>query len=772
VADSTHRVFLSHSSKDKDFVQELYRRLTRDGVSCFFDAESIGWGQNWVRALERALDECEYVVFVLSPDFCNSEWVEVERTSSIADDPSGNKRKVLPLMLRPCSDLPTFPRFLRHIQMLDVSTNSKFEALYPRICQDLGGIPRDDKITSDRTKLPPIYPLPEKHRMPFRSIGEQFVGRVDSFWKLHDLLFRDSTAVIQGVGVIPGIGGLGKTQLAIEYAHRFGSAYTGGVYWIGAEEGLGALIRHVSTAAGIEVDPKAEEAIQVEQLWRGLNRLAGPSLIVIDNFPENAPLRPYLPPTGRVHTLITTHRRDLGHPSVLLDVLSVEDGVRLLNSGTRRFGAEAAGLVERLGGLPLVLELAKGYLNYRQGLSIPGLLSEMATAGELELVTEFASEYRDELPSGHGSDVVKTFQVSWQVASESGQQVLRAMGELAPAGVPRTLLRGVLQWPETAGRQDRLSGALDELVRLSLVEFDANANPVAHRLVLAFARHRNVADSETPFDRCRDAIQAQMSRAFQDPDASTIRELELLVVHAEFLLAGSRLSAEEFIDLAGQLGQHHLTCGRYLGAKRSFNASLEMAARAFGPGHPVFASKQSSLAMVLQKLGQLEESRDLLRQALASNQKTFGPGHPSIATRQSNLALVLRDLGQLEEARDLLRQALACHQKTFEPGHPSVAIGQSNLALVLKDLGQLEEARELLRQALASDQKTFEPGHPSIAISQWNLALVLKGLGQLEEARDLLRQAYGAYLNRFGADHPGTKKIENNLKSLGKEPSS
>ena len=86
-------VFLSHSSKDKEFVRELYRRLTRDGVSCFFDAESIGWGDNWVRALERALDSCEHVVFVLSPDFCNSEWVEVERTSSIADDPSGLNAK-------------------------------------------------------------------------------------------------------------------------------------------------------------------------------------------------------------------------------------------------------------------------------------------------------------------------------------------------------------------------------------------------------------------------------------------------------------------------------------------------------------------------------------------------------------------------------------------------------------------------------------------------------------------------------------------------------
>ena len=101
MSDSGYRVFLSHSSKDKEFVKELYRRLTRDGVSCFFDSESIGWGENWVRALERALDECENVVFVLSPDFCNSEWAEVERTSSIARDPGGLKRKVRPLMLRP-----------------------------------------------------------------------------------------------------------------------------------------------------------------------------------------------------------------------------------------------------------------------------------------------------------------------------------------------------------------------------------------------------------------------------------------------------------------------------------------------------------------------------------------------------------------------------------------------------------------------------------------------------------------------------------------------
>src|SRR6266566_3582312 len=141
MAVPAHQVFLSHSGKDKEFVKELYRRLTRDGVACFFDIESIGWGDNWVRALERAVDECSYIVFVLSPDFCNSQWAEVERTSNMADDPAGLKRKVRPLTLRECRHLPAFPRFLRQVQAIDVSTTSLFEQNYERICRKLGGVP-------------------------------------------------------------------------------------------------------------------------------------------------------------------------------------------------------------------------------------------------------------------------------------------------------------------------------------------------------------------------------------------------------------------------------------------------------------------------------------------------------------------------------------------------------------------------------------------------------------------------------------------------------
>ena len=164
-----------------------------------------------------------------------------------------------------------------------------------------------------------------------------------------------------------------------------------------------------------------------------------------------------------------------------------------------------------------------------------------------------------------------------------------------------------------------------------------------------------------------------MNSAVLRPDAADISELNSLVPHAESLWLGVRFVRKPSQD------------------------------------------SRTGWELTPRPLGRYSDALRKLREALASAEKTFEPGHPSIAIRQSNLAVLLERSGQLEEARDLLRQVLASDEKTFEPGHPTIAIRQSNLAVVLQDLGQLEEARDLLRKALASDEKTFEPGHPSIA---------------------------------------------------------
>jgi hypothetical protein len=392
-----YRVFLSYSRADGEFVRELHRRLTRDGVSCFLDSDSLRSGDNWIQALERAIYACEHIVFVLSPEFCNSEWAQRERTGALA---SG--RKAHALMLRACDHLPQFPLLLRDIQQIDVSTDGAFEKNYPRLCEALGGVVRSEEEHHDRSSLPPVQQLPLRHRMPYRSLGDSFVGRVEPFWKLRDSLFRNSSTVLQGTAAIVGTGGLGKTQLAIEYAHRLGASYMAGVYWVDAELGLSSLITEIGIAAGIDLDTKADQRRQLEQLWQGLNRLHGAALLILDNFPENIPLQPWLPTTGRVHTLITTRRQDLRHPTVPIDTLTATEALKLLNSGDRQFDREIAEpLIERLGGLPLALELAKGYLNRRRRVGISDLLMHMDAAGELAMLRRFASEFGDVLPTGH-----------------------------------------------------------------------------------------------------------------------------------------------------------------------------------------------------------------------------------------------------------------------------------------------------------------------------------------------------------------------------------
>ena len=754
-------VFLSHSSKDKVFVRELHRRLSRDGVVCFFDEESIEWGENFVVSLERGIDECEFFVAVLSPEFVQSKWVELERTSAMADDPAGLKRKIRPLLLRPCE----VPRFLKPIQLIDVSSEALFEENYPRICQGLGGTVRSDpEAPTDRNALPPVTPLPPLYRMPYRSLGGKFIGRVAPLWRVYDQLSQGKTSIVEGVGVVCGAGGLGKTQLAVEYVHRFNCHYPGGVFWVEADQGIARLIDVLSRTAKIEVDGKRPMADQLEGIWTELNRRAA-ILVVLDNFPEREPLEPWLPPGGSIHVLVTTRRRDLTrHPQVSLPLLTVEEGLALLNSGHRRFGREAAALVEDVGGLPLALELLRSYLDRRPDISVAGLRQTMVEAGEVALLGEFAAEYRDEFPTRHERDVAATFQVSWQLACEDGKQVLRVMSQLAPAPVPLRLLRAVLGWRESPGARDRLAKATADLWDLSLVDRSETGGPAAHRLILGFVRHLPESDSLRP--QTVAAVEKEMSRAFDDQDTASFQELEAVVPHAEWLVVREDLAAESAIGIATALGWHHGTWGRFLSSKSFYRDALNRSERSYAPGHPSIAESQSNLALVLSDLGELEEARDLLRQALASDEASYAAGHPSIAIDQSILALVLQDLGELEEARDLLRKALASDEASYAVGHPSIATRQSNLALVLSDLGELEEARDLLRQALASDEASYAAGHPSIAIDQSNLATVLMDLGEPREARDLQRKALASAEASYAPGHPSIAISQSNLATV------
>jgi len=632
---------------------------------------------------------------------------------------------------------------------------------------------------AERGQLPPERHLPAGSRMPFRSLGNRFVGRTQALWELYDLLFKENVAVVSGVGVIAGTGGLGKTQLAIEYARRFGYLYEGGVWWVEADQGLGAMITLVSGAAKIDVNGELPEREQAEQLWDALRGRAA-SLLVLDNFPDGGKLTAHLPTSGAVQALVTTRRGDLNHPKLALPTLEPGAALDLLNSRDRKFGVEAHPLLEALGRLPLAIELTCSFLNRRKDLDPPELLVEMRKVGEMGTLRAFAKRYGDQLPSKHELDIAATFQVSWDLLGAPARRTLRAIAEMAPAPIPLRLLRAIAEMAPPPARfrllrsilrmrktdlDNSLADSIAELERASLAERNDQGDLSIHRLVRSFVLFITPL-RESMRGLVAKAVEREMARVVDEADKRGYIELETVAAHAEVLARADRVDPLGKANLWAYAGKQHLAHGRYVIAKAAMERSRQEAEHSLDPGHPNIAAYQSDLASVLRHLGELTAARDLFRRALVSAEASLEPGHRFLASYQSNLAQVLQDLGELKEARDMLRLALASAEASIEPGHPSIAIFQSSLALVLKDLGELEEARDLMRAALAADKAFFEPGHPSIASCQTNLAMVLDNLGEFEEARDLMRAALAADEVFFEPGHPSIAKRRANLATV------
>ncbi|MCP4693442.1 MAG: hypothetical protein GY859_35715, partial [Desulfobacterales bacterium] len=297
---------------------------------------------------------------------------------------------------------------------------------------------------------------------------------------------------------------------------------------------------------------KLEQALseqgQLARLWKDFI-LSRPVLIILDNFPEIEDLNPCLPPTGSIHILVTTRRRDLTMASsVPLDCLTPGEGLALLNKGDRQFGDGAKKLVEALGGLPLALELARNFLNLRPTLTIDGLLRDIGKVGEINALETFASRYGNQLPTGHIKEVAATIQLSWNLASDQARAVMQAMARLGPTPVPRRLLRKILNLDSENSIEDPLDDAVSELAKeLSLAELDEEHDPSLHRLIAAFVRTTSPGE-EAPLGDVVNAVENEMARVTDVKDTLAHRELVKVTPHAERLVTSGEIEPESAIE--------------------------------------------------------------------------------------------------------------------------------------------------------------------------------------------------------------------------------
>jgi len=662
----------------------------------------------------------------------------------------------------------------------------------------LGKAERDQIAAS---ALPPIWNLPHLR-------NPNFTGRESLLARLRSALTSGQPAAL--TQAIHGLGGVGKTQLAVEYAYRHAAEYDL-VWWVRAEEPAALAADYAALAAPLNLPQKDEpdQRLVVQAVRRWLAQNTG-WLLIFDNARRPEDLRPYLPPGGAGHVLVTSRYsawRGVANP-LTVQVWERAESVAFLLKRTGQTDETAADkLAEALGDLPLALAQAGAYVD----------ATRTSLGDYLDLFQSRRTElWEDERsPLGYPHTVATTWSLAMeQIGQDSpaGVDLLNLCAFLGPDDIPQTLLSEGgehLPQPLSATVTDPLAmnKAVAALLQYSLIERTEDALSV-HRMVQAVTRDRLPGDARRTWAEAAvrlvdDALRLGDTRDVQTwavcarllPHAlAAARHAEAFQVASEatgYLLnqaAGYLYGRAEFVEakalleralaiFEGQLGPEHpqvatafnnlglvlKDLGDLAGARAAYERALAIAEAAYGPGHPNVASTVNNLGGVLQDLGDLAGARAHYERALAIFEKVLGADHPNVATLVNNLGSVLQALVDLAEARAHFERALAIWEKQLGPHHPNVATAISNLGVVLQDLGDLAGARAHYERALAIDEAAFGPHHPKVAIRVNNLGLVLRALGDLAGARAAFERALAIDEAAFGPDHPNVARDVNNL---------
>jgi tetratricopeptide (TPR) repeat protein len=651
-----------------------------------------------------------------------------------------------------------------------------------------------DHVSSLTGLLGDIQPLTPPPWFGMKGVGSiRFVGRFADMWRLHSALHASEAVIITGatrpdVVQVRGLGGIGKSLLAEEYALRFGPAYGSGVFWVCAygSDGIGARmrsedweaerhrqLRDFAVAVGLPVEGLSVAEVEAA-LARVIERRGLPCLWVVDDIPANLDgqaLRRWFAPHPLAKTLLTTRSRHYGALAAALDldVLDEDEAYTLLTS--RRQPTEAAeeaaarGLVRDLGNHPLAVDIAGAALYGAAGLqSFAEFRATLAnpTVDELELAEELA----DTLPNGHEKSIASTLLRSIRHLGSEGQDFLRLASTLAAAPIRVLLVTRVFRETEVLEQDEarrRALRALHQAESLSLaarIEGQEGVRAV-HPLVSRTVRFHD------PQPQRRAALRAEAVKVLTivlsllEEDARHVQQLRDEVVHARDL-AGDPADVPE-ATLLGWVAKFDAIQVDYASAAILYRRQFEVLTRLLGEEHPDTLKALLDLGDTVGALGQFLEAQVLHERVVERARRVFGAEHPNTLTALDHLAATLDAQGQFEKARELSEQVLDGQRRVLGVEHGGTLMAMSGLAGTLLAQGDHPRARALLEEVLAICRRLYGEEDPSTLWAMNNLAQALEKQGDLTGARALQEEVLAGHRHMFGENHPITLTDMNNL---------
>jgi class 3 adenylate cyclase len=616
-------VFVSYRRSDTDTVRSLVDSMRRRGLSVWFDDTEVPDFGGITESVRQGLADSKALLVYYSLSYPQSSPCQWELTSAfLASARLGDpRRRVLVVNPEPGPG-HIEPVELRDALYLSASSqdHEQMEAIADAIVSHVNHLHGE----LGAGIISPALWLPAKP-----SSATRFVGRWREMWQIHSALHAPEAATTQGAfgqGAVQvrGLGGIGKSLLAREYALRFEGRYPGGVFWFYAQgdltvdstrqerdalrlsqlRGFATSVLGTESAAGLGLLSPED----IEAVLRNAFARSEACLWVVDDLPAGLgaeEVYKWLGPAATTSTLITTRSGEYGAlvPELALSVLEPDEAKEVLyarrtpSDDKERAAAEA--VVEELGGHALAVDVAGATLRFQ---TYSELLEHLLDPSEDEL--ELAAELREELPTGKERSISSTLSRSLDRLDEEGQDLLRIASMLARDPIPRSLFSAIFEVsnglkPSVA--HSRTLRALDQTHSLSLIEPNEKDSWKIHPLLASTVQLKDTGTDRQETLRAS-AVAVLIERLGDSSDPADLEAKRQVVGHARRL--AQVLGTPEQIELLGRVARYDFEVGDYSSAKAEYVRQVEALSETVGRHDPVTLSAMSALARTFRAVGE------------------------------------------------------------------------------------------------------------------------------------------------------------------------
>ncbi|MEU5893078.1 FxSxx-COOH system tetratricopeptide repeat protein [Streptomyces sp. NPDC047461] len=747
--------FISHAGADRAWAEWVAWQLKEAGHQVELDYWDWAAGDNFILKMNAALERGRMLALFSPAYFELERFTTPEWTAKMA-----MREKIVPVRIADTVPPPIL-RPLLAPDLFGLDDHAAREALLRAVASPARPSvppPRPQGMRARAADRGPRLPgsLPPVWNVPARNAA--FTGRDTLLVDLRQKLVEDHRVAVRA---LHGRGGVGKTQLAIEYAHRFAGEYEL-AWWIPAEDS--SLIPDQLTALAVRIGaaPAGTPSAQaVEDLLAEL-RSRSRWLLVFDNAEDPSALAPFLPGGTTGQVLVTSRNPHWRSYAVPLDVdtLARTESIALLRAqGADLPDADADRLAHALDDLPLALAQAAALLT--RGLSAADLSVELARSMNEVLAEGCPDDYPVSLAAQ-----VRLTSSRLETEHPGAAAVLAALALLAPEPFPLTACVGQLPdqtspvLSEALASRLRAGSAVDAIGRHSLARTQ-NGTVQLHRLTQAV-----LADQLTPSQReqaQRDAealLTAAAPADASDPVGWPVWQVllphVLAVDLASLTTSGGRYALRAACWYLMDRGQPRP-------ARDRLQILYDTLLQQLGPDHDDTLGAANDLARAYHDTQDLERARALDEDSLQRSRRLHGNDDPDTLTSVDNLASRLAKLGRHEEALALHEEGLAGRRRVLGVDHPDTLGTASNLASALAAAGRVGEAVVLGEETLAGQRRVLGVDHPDTLINASNLAVRLAAAGRVGEAVVLGEETLERRRRVLGVDHPDTLRTASNL---------